>query len=60
MVEKGLKTAHNQASASHIQQMGLVLDHLVDALGGTQAARSGVPQFWWILTNTREQLRPRS
>lgn len=34
MVEKGLKTAHNQASASHIQQMGLVLDHLVDALGG--------------------------
>ncbi len=30
----GLKSAHNKASASQIQQMGLVLDHLVDALGG--------------------------
>ena len=30
----GLKSAHNQASASHIQQVGLILDHLVDALGG--------------------------
>lgn len=34
MPKTGLKSAHNQASASHIQQMGLVLDHLVDALGG--------------------------
>ena len=34
MSVKGLKSAHNQASASSIQQMGLVLDHLVDALGG--------------------------
>lgn len=29
-----LKSAHNQASANRIQQMGLILDHLVDALGG--------------------------
>ena len=34
MAKKGLKSEHNQASASAIQQMGLVLDHLVDALGG--------------------------
>lgn len=34
MPKTALKTAHNQASASHIQQMGLILDHLVDALGG--------------------------
>jgi len=34
MPKKGLKSEHNQASASNIQQMGLVLDHLVDALGG--------------------------
>ncbi len=34
MPTNGLKSAHNQASASHIQRMGLVLDHLVDALGG--------------------------
>ncbi len=32
--QKSLKSAHNEASASHIQRMGLVLDHLVDALGG--------------------------
>lgn len=30
----GLKTAHNQVSASRIQQLGLILDHLLDALGG--------------------------
>lgn len=29
-----LKSQHNKASASRIQQMGLILDHLVDALGG--------------------------
>jgi DNA-binding MarR family transcriptional regulator len=29
-----LKSAHNQASASEIQQMGLIIDHLVDALAG--------------------------
>ena len=29
-----LKSAHNQASANRIQQMGLILDHLVDSLGG--------------------------
>jgi len=29
-----LKSAHNQASANRIQQMGLILDHLVEALGG--------------------------
>lgn len=29
-----LKSAHNQASANRIQQMGLILDHLVGALGG--------------------------
>lgn len=34
MPRPGLKSAHNKASASYIQQMGLVLDHLVDALGG--------------------------
>ena len=34
MAKNGLKSAHNQVSASSIQQMGLVLDHLVDALGG--------------------------
>ena len=34
MPQTGLKTAHNQASASRIQRLGLVLDHLVDALGG--------------------------
>ena len=27
-----IKTAHNQASASPVQQMGLMIDHLVDAL----------------------------
>lgn len=30
----GLKSTHNQASTNSMQQMGLVLDHLVDALGG--------------------------
>jgi len=34
MPQKPLKSAHNQASANRIQQMGLILDHLVDALGG--------------------------
>ena len=34
MPKTGLKSAHNKASASSVQQMGLVLDHLVDALGG--------------------------
>lgn len=34
----GLKSAHNHASASHIQQIGLILDHLVDALGGDPSA----------------------
>lgn len=34
MAPNVLKSAHNQASASRVQQMGLVLDHLVDALGG--------------------------
>lgn len=34
MPQNILKSAHNQASASRIQQMGLILDHLVDALGG--------------------------
>lgn len=34
MPQSGLKSAHNQASASRIQQLGLILDHLVDALGG--------------------------
>ena len=29
-----LKSAHNQVSANRIQQMGLILDHLVEALGG--------------------------
>jgi DNA-binding MarR family transcriptional regulator len=32
MPNKILKSAHNQASASPIQQMGLIIDHLVDAL----------------------------
>lgn len=34
MSQNILKSAHNQASANRIQQMGLILDHLVDALGG--------------------------
>lgn len=34
MPNNGLKSAHNHASASRIQQLGLILDHLVDALGG--------------------------
>ena len=34
MPKTGLKSAHNKVSANNIQQMGLVLDHLVDALGG--------------------------
>lgn len=34
MATQGLKTALNQASASRVQRMGLVIDHLVDALGG--------------------------
>ena len=34
MPNSGLKSAHNHASASRIQQLGLILDHLVDALGG--------------------------
>ena len=34
MPQNILKSAHNQASANRIQQMGLILDHLVDALGG--------------------------
>ena len=34
MPQTGLKNAHNQVSASRVQQLGLVLDHLVDALGG--------------------------
>lgn len=29
-----LKSKHNQVSANRIQQMGLILDHLVEALGG--------------------------
>ena len=29
-----LKSHHNKASANRIQQMGLILDHLVEALGG--------------------------
>lgn len=38
MPPKILKSAHNQASANRIQQMGLILDHLVDALGGDPSA----------------------
>jgi DNA-binding MarR family transcriptional regulator len=38
MVTHILKSAHNQVSASRIQQMGLILDHLVDALGGDPSA----------------------
>lgn len=38
MSHRALKSAHNQASASRMQQMGLVLDHLVDALGGDPAS----------------------
>ena len=34
MPQTGLKNAHNQVSASKVQQLGLILDHLVDALGG--------------------------
>jgi DNA-binding MarR family transcriptional regulator len=34
MSQPGLKSAHNKVSANPVQQMGLVLDHLVDALGG--------------------------
>jgi len=34
MSQNIIKSAHNQASANRIQQMGLILDHLVDALGG--------------------------
>ena len=34
MPNHALKSALNQASANRIQQIGLVLDHLVDALGG--------------------------
>lgn len=33
-MQKGLKSTLNQASTSPIQQSALVLDHLVDALGG--------------------------
>jgi DNA-binding MarR family transcriptional regulator len=33
-----LKSHHNQVSANRIQQMGLILDHLVDALGGDPAS----------------------
>ncbi len=33
-----LKSAHNQVSANRIQQMGLILDHLVNALGGDPSA----------------------
>lgn len=33
MPSEALKSQHNRASASRIQQMGLILDHLVDALG---------------------------
>ena len=29
-----IKTAHNQVSTSPIQKMGLMIDHLVDALAG--------------------------
>jgi DNA-binding MarR family transcriptional regulator len=34
MPTQGLKNAHSQASASHIQQSALVIDHLIAALGG--------------------------
>ena len=34
MPQSGLKSAHIQASANDLQQLGLILDHLVDALGG--------------------------
>jgi DNA-binding MarR family transcriptional regulator len=34
MAPHRIKTAHNQVSASPIQQMGLIIDHLVDALAG--------------------------
>lgn len=34
MPQSGLKSAHIHASASNLQQLGLILDHLVDALGG--------------------------
>ena len=34
MPQNGLKNAHNQVSANKVQQLGLILDHLVDALGG--------------------------
>lgn len=34
MPSSGLKAALNHASANDIQQLGLILDHLVDALGG--------------------------
>jgi DNA-binding MarR family transcriptional regulator len=39
MPNRALKSAHNQASASRVQQMGLILDHLVDALGGDPSAQ---------------------
>lgn len=35
---KVLKSAHNEVSANRIQQMGLILDHLVEALGGDPSA----------------------
>lgn len=38
MPQNILKSAHNQVSANRIQQMGLILDHLVDALGGDPSA----------------------
>ena len=38
MPQNILKSAHNQASANRIQQMGLILDHLVGALGGDPSA----------------------
>jgi DNA-binding MarR family transcriptional regulator len=34
MPNSGLKTEHHQASANKIQQIGLILDHLLDAIGG--------------------------
>ncbi len=33
MPQTQLKSAHNQVSANRIQQMGFILDHLVEALG---------------------------
>lgn len=38
MSRRALKSHHNKASANQLQQMGLIVDHLVDALGGDPAS----------------------